>query len=115
MLLGVGLALIPRTESGFDLLFSLIPILPFLVIAVGAGIGMWLLFKEDLSSTKRHPGILAVLSALCWAILSIAILLLWFTPGIYGYDLAIVVNSAIVITWSTLLSILFTTIALLHR
>jgi hypothetical protein len=109
MLSGFGLALLPQNQAG--LLISMIPI--FVIIA-GASIGIWLLFKRNSSDTKR-PGILAVLSVLCWVCLVCALLLLWLAPGIYGYDLAILVNSTIVITWCILLGTLFTTIALLRR
>jgi len=109
MLSGVGLGLMPWRYNG--LLISLVPLL---VILLGASIGMWLLFKKSSPDTKK-PGVFAILSALCWVYSVIAVLLLWFAPGVYGYDLAIIFNSATIITQSTLLGILFTIIALLRR
>jgi hypothetical protein len=80
---------------------------------IGAVMSLWLIYRRDPS--QRKPGFVGALAAACWLALLIAVLLYLFAPGVYGYDLEILVNAFTVVAWSTLLGLLFTIIALLRR
>lgn len=108
MLLGATLAFLPFGWLGY-----VFPVGSLSVVGLGAIIGMYFVFKRDLSN-KGKPSVLAIVSCLCWVALTITLLLLVFAPGFYGFDLEILVNSMLAIVWSGLLGIIFTCIALLR-
>ena len=108
MLLGVALAFLPFGWFGY-----IFPVGSLSIVGIGAIIGMYFILKRDLSN-KGKPSVLAIISCLCWLALTAALLLLVFNPGVYGFDLEILVNSLSAIFWSGILGIIFTTIALLR-
>jgi RsiW-degrading membrane proteinase PrsW (M82 family) len=108
MLLGVALSFTP-----LGWVVWLFPFVSIVIVMIGAVMSLWLIYRRDPS--QRKPGFVGALAAACWLALLIAVLLYLFAPGVYGYDLEILVNAFTVVAWSTLLGLLFTIIALLRR
>jgi len=114
MLFGVATLYLPSLGLNF-LSFgnSFFPVTSCLVIVIGAAVGLLTIFKRDIAKRGR-PGVLTSLACISWSAFSIAILLLMFAPGVYGYDLAILFNAASTISWFGLFGIVFTSVALLR-
>lgn len=83
------------------------------MVVAGAAVGLLTIFKRDIAK-RGKPGVLTSLACISWSSFSIAILLLMFVPGVYGYDLAILFNFATTISWLGIFGIVFTSAALLR-
>jgi|GEM_PF-2295712 len=107
MLFGIGL-----TVTGYGSFGFIYPVGGLALIIAGALSGMAVIVRRDIAKQGK-PGLLAVMAGLCWLALIVSIVLLFVAPGIYGYDLAILVNSFAAMAWSGLLGMVFTIVALL--
>lgn len=78
-----------KITNSFVVIFSGL----FLILG-GAGTGMYLMFRRTLlAEDATRPSSLTIVATLCWVFSAISLLLLFFYPSFYGFDLEILFNS----------------------